>query len=109
MNPVAPVTNTRISFSFDSRTDPISHAPLTPAATNWYNGDCLRLIYYRRKSPFVKCNSATNPMKIEKTSTNTEKPSSSRKPRSDGQRNRELIIQIAKEAFTQNGPGCEPR
>lgn len=29
-----------------------------------------------------------------------------RKPRADGQRNRELIIQTAKEAFTQNGAGA---
>lgn len=42
-------------------------------------------------------------MKIEKTTTNSEKPPSSRKPRSDGQRNREIILQVAKEAFTENG------
>lgn len=29
----------------------------------------------------------------------------SRKPRADGQRNRGLIVQVAKEAFTQNGAG----
>ena len=34
-----------------------------------------------------------------------EKPPSTRKPRSDGQRNRELIVQAAKEAFTANGAG----
>jgi AcrR family transcriptional regulator len=45
-------------------------------------------------------------MKIEKTSGNAGKPRSSRKPRSDGQRNRELIIQIAKDAFTENGAGA---
>jgi AcrR family transcriptional regulator len=44
-------------------------------------------------------------MKIEKTSRAPEKPRSSRKPRADAQRNRELIIQVAKEAFTQNGAG----
>jgi AcrR family transcriptional regulator len=36
-------------------------------------------------------------MKLEKTS---------RKPRSDGQRNRERIVHIAKEAFTENGAGA---
>jgi AcrR family transcriptional regulator len=45
-------------------------------------------------------------MKIEKTSATAENPRSSRKPRSDGQRNRELIIRIAKEAFTENGAGA---
>ena len=45
-------------------------------------------------------------MNIEKTSKSHEKPPSSRKPRSDGQRNRELILQIAKEAFTENGVGA---
>jgi AcrR family transcriptional regulator len=45
-------------------------------------------------------------MKIEKPFTNDEKPRSSRKPRSDGRRNRELIIQIAKDAFTKNGAGA---
>ena len=30
----------------------------------------------------------------------------SRKPRSDGERNRELIIQVAKQAFTENGAGA---
>jgi len=34
-----------------------------------------------------------------------EKPPSTRKPRADGQRNRELIVQAAKEAFTANGAG----
>lgn len=33
-------------------------------------------------------------------------PSSSRKPRSDGQRNRELIVQVAKDAFTESGAGA---
>lgn len=45
-------------------------------------------------------------MKIEKTSETSEKPRSSRKPRSDGQRNREVIIEIAKQAFTENGAGA---
>ena len=45
-------------------------------------------------------------MNIEKISRNAEKSRSSRKPRSDGQRNRELILHIAKEAFTQNGAGA---
>jgi len=44
-------------------------------------------------------------MNIDKTSSAAGKARSSRKPRSDGQRNRELIIQIAKDAFTENGPG----
>ncbi len=34
-----------------------------------------------------------------------KEPRASRKPRSDGQRNRELIVQVAKEAFTENGAG----
>jgi len=42
-------------------------------------------------------------MNIEKTSNIAEKPQSCRKPRSDGQRNRALIIQVAKDTFTQNG------
>ena len=45
-------------------------------------------------------------MNIEITSKNRAKPPSSRKPRSDGQRNRELILQIAKKAFTENGVGA---
>src|SRR6202035_3782383 len=43
-------------------------------------------------------------MKIEKQSGTEEKRS--RKPRSDGERNKELIIQIAKVAFTENGAGA---
>ena len=42
-------------------------------------------------------------MNIEKTA---ETPRAPRKPRSDGQRNRELILHIAKEAFTQTGAGA---
>lgn len=34
-----------------------------------------------------------------------EKAQSSRRPRSDGRRNREAIVQAAKEAFTENGAG----
>jgi AcrR family transcriptional regulator len=49
------------------------------------------------------CNS---PMTIENTTGSAERPRSSRKPRSDGQRNRELIIQTAKDAFTENGAGA---
>lgn len=45
-------------------------------------------------------------MRIEKTSSSDEKPQPSRKPRSDAQRNRESIIQIAKDAFTRNGAGA---
>ena len=44
-------------------------------------------------------------MKIEKISRTAENPRSPRKPRADAQRNRELIIQVAKEAFTQHGAG----
>ena len=42
-------------------------------------------------------------MKIEKKSLATEKSRPSRKPRSDGQKNRQLIIQAATIAFTENG------
>lgn len=35
----------------------------------------------------------------------TEKPASTRKARSDGQRNRELLIRVAKDAFTEEGAG----
>jgi AcrR family transcriptional regulator len=45
-------------------------------------------------------------MKMEKISPAAEKPRPARKPRADGQRNREAILQIAKEAFTENGPGA---
>ncbi|MGO8672025.1 MAG: TetR/AcrR family transcriptional regulator [Capsulimonadaceae bacterium] len=45
------------------------------------------------------------PMKIEDPPNSSDQPRSSRKPRADGQRNRELIIQAAKEAFTENGAG----
>jgi len=45
-------------------------------------------------------------MNIEKASTIAEKPQNTRKPRSDGQRNRELIVQVAKDAFTRNGAGA---
>jgi AcrR family transcriptional regulator len=41
-------------------------------------------------------------MKIEKSSV-VVPARASRKPRSDGQRNRELIVQVAKEAFTESG------
>src|SRR5271170_2898934 len=43
-------------------------------------------------------------MKLEKPPNTGEKRS--RKPRSDGQRNRESIIQTAKVAFTENGAGA---
>lgn len=43
-------------------------------------------------------------MKLEKPPSTGEKRS--RKPRSDGQRNRESIIQAAKVAFTENGAGA---
>ncbi len=42
-------------------------------------------------------------MRAENSSKSTEKPTSTRKPRADGQRNRELIVQVAKEAFTESG------
>ena len=45
-------------------------------------------------------------MNIEKPSTSAPEPRSSRKSRSDGLRNRELIIQIAKDAFTMKGAGA---
>lgn len=35
----------------------------------------------------------------------TSKPTSSRKPRADAQRNRDLLVSIAREAFAQNGAG----
>ncbi len=44
-------------------------------------------------------------MKIEKTSGDAQKLRSFRKPRSDGQKNRQLIILAAKKAFTENGAG----
>ncbi len=58
----------------------------------YINGGCLRLV-----STFGK-----RPVKIEKNPAH--KPA--RKPRSDGERNRQLIVQAAKEAFTQNGSGA---
>ena len=39
-------------------------------------------------------------MEIENSSTST------RKPRADGQRNRDLIVRVAKEAFAENGAGA---
>ncbi len=42
-------------------------------------------------------------MRAENSSKSTEKPTSTRKPRADGQRNRELIVQVAKAAFTESG------
>lgn len=44
-------------------------------------------------------------MQTEKSSLTARTPGATRKPRADGQRNRELIIQIAKAAFTENGIG----
>jgi len=44
-------------------------------------------------------------MNIKETSSAAGEPLPSRKPRSDGQRNRDLIVQAAKEAFTANGAG----
>ena len=44
-------------------------------------------------------------METEKSSIAAKRPGASRKPRSDGQRNRELIVQVAKAAFTENGIG----
>jgi len=44
-------------------------------------------------------------MKTEKSPIAVKPSSSSRKPRADGQRNRELIVQVAKTAFTENGIG----
>ena len=45
-------------------------------------------------------------MQLEKPTVHPENPGSARKPRSDGQRNRELIVRVAKEAFTEHGPGA---
>ena len=45
-------------------------------------------------------------MDIEITSEIAENAPSIRKPRSDGQRNRDRIIQIAKVAFSENGAGA---
>lgn len=44
-------------------------------------------------------------MKIDPAASTTAKPRSARKPRADGLRNRELIVQVAKEAFTEHGAG----
>ena len=44
-------------------------------------------------------------MEIERASIIPERRKVSRKPRADSQRNRGLIIQVAKEAFTENGAG----
>jgi AcrR family transcriptional regulator len=44
-------------------------------------------------------------METEKSSLAAQQAGPSRKPRSDGQRNRELIVQVAKIAFTENGIG----
>lgn len=44
-------------------------------------------------------------MEIEKASITPERRRVPRKPRADGQRNRNLIVQVAKEAFTENGAG----
>ena len=45
-------------------------------------------------------------MKTEKFAVPSDEKRSSRKPRADGQRNRDLIIQSAKAAFTENGGGA---
>lgn len=45
-------------------------------------------------------------MKVEKSSTDAEKSRATRKPRADAQRNRDLIVRIAKEAFTESGAGA---
>ena len=42
-------------------------------------------------------------METEKSSSPQKQSGPSRKPRADGQRNRELIVQVAKAAFTENG------
>jgi AcrR family transcriptional regulator len=44
-------------------------------------------------------------MEISKSPVAAGRPRSSRKARCDGQRNRELIVRAAKEAFTANGAG----
>ena len=44
-------------------------------------------------------------MEVEEAPIIPERQRVSRKPRADGQRNRNLIIQVAKEAFTENGAG----
>jgi len=44
-------------------------------------------------------------MAFEKTSGEANSLPASRKPRADAQRNRELIIRVAKDAFTENGAG----
>ena len=44
-------------------------------------------------------------METDKSSLPARPQGSSRKPRSDGRRNRELIVQVAKVAFTENGIG----
>lgn len=41
-------------------------------------------------------------MEIENSSTSTP----NRKPRADSQRNRDLIVRVAREAFAENGPGA---
>jgi AcrR family transcriptional regulator len=45
-------------------------------------------------------------MKSESSPRDTEKPRLPRKPRSDGQRNRDLIVRVAKDSFTENGAGA---
>lgn len=44
-------------------------------------------------------------MKVENSSNVSDLRHSNRKPRADGQRNRELIVRVAKDAFTENGAG----
>ena len=44
-------------------------------------------------------------VEIEEASLTPERRRVSRKPRADAQRNRDRIVQVAKEAFTENGAG----
>src|SRR4029077_16245239 len=79
MKPVAPVRNTRMLCS-----------PSEPDKTESFSG-CR---YYRRQSPLA---SSWRDMAAKR------KHASVRKPRSDAQRNRERILEVAKEAFTRSG------
>lgn len=59
----------------------------------YQSGACLRIVHYRRHSPFANF--------IFMARKKIEPPR--RKPRTDAQRNRQRILEVAKEAFTRSG------
>src|SRR6267143_6552462 len=96
IKPVAPVRNTRMLFCpfapFEWR---IRHRRML---TNGYEPAKTELVSvsigYRRLSPVAR---------FFRVMPTKRKQASVRKPRSDAQRNRERILEVAKEAFTRSG------